>query len=148
MRQIPIFGDGIQSYSAVATSQRRLNCFYDPRPDQDKNAVIIRGTPGSVLWITLPIALIRGWHVMAGVLYVVSGAALYSVTTGGTGKGLAVSTGGVVGVGVGVPVGEGGVGTVDKVGVVVGDVGEGVGETVPGVAHAGYSLIVHEVGQP
>lgn len=84
MKQIPIFGDGIQSYSAAATAQRRLNCFYDPRPDQDKNATIIRGTPGSVAWISLAVSPIRGWHVMANVLYVVSGAVLYSITTAGT----------------------------------------------------------------
>jgi hypothetical protein len=84
MKIVPLFGNGIESYSAVATAQRRLNCFYDPRADNDKDAAIIRGTPGSLLWITLPTAPIRGFHVVQNTMYVVAYNALYSVNTAGT----------------------------------------------------------------
>lgn len=83
MKAIPIFGDGVRSYSEVVTAQRRLNCFYDPRPDQDKSAVILRGTPGSQIFTTLPVSPIRGWRVVAGTMYVVAGANLYSVDSSG-----------------------------------------------------------------
>ena len=55
-----------------------MNCFYDTRKDGDKNAAILRGTPGLKLWTTVPSSPIRGWHVVAGVLYVVAGSYLYS----------------------------------------------------------------------
>lgn len=84
MKSIPLFGTGVQNYSPVVTAQRRLNCFYDPRPDQDKAPMIIRGTPGSVLWKTLPTSPIRGWHIVQDILYVVAGAKLYSITTAGS----------------------------------------------------------------
>lgn len=83
MKVIPLFGSGVQSYSAIATAQRRLNCFYDPRTDSDKAAAFIRGTPGSVLWITLPVYPIRGWRVVNNILYVVAKNNLYKVTTAG-----------------------------------------------------------------
>jgi len=83
MQPVPIFGSGIQSYSSVATSQRRLNCYYDPRPDGDKTAAVIRSTPGSALWITLPSAPIRGWHVVGNNLFVVASRNVYRVTTAG-----------------------------------------------------------------
>lgn len=81
MKKISLFGSGISSYSQVVTSQRRLNCFYDLRPDGDQNQAIIRGTPGTVLVSTLSVLPIRGWHVIGNTLYVVAGAVLYSLTT-------------------------------------------------------------------
>ena len=83
MKPLPLFGNSIQSYSAWANAQRRLNCFYDPRPDGDRDQIIIRGTPGSSLWITLPVAPIRGWKVVQNILYVVARGNFYSVTTAG-----------------------------------------------------------------
>lgn len=43
-----LFGDGIKSKSAVVTSQRRLNCYYEVREDGDKSKVVVYGTPGLV----------------------------------------------------------------------------------------------------
>jgi len=83
MLPISLFGTGIKSYSQVACSQRRLNCYYDLRSDGDKSEVVVRGTPGLVLWFTLPTYPIRGWRVVANILYVVAGNTLYSVTTAG-----------------------------------------------------------------
>ena len=83
MKPIPLFGQSIASYSYAASRQRRLNCFYDIKKDGDKTSVIIRGTPGAVLFVTLPASTIRGWHVVNNVLYVVAGYALYSVSKAG-----------------------------------------------------------------
>lgn len=98
MKAVPLFGSGIQSYSAWANSQRRLNCFYDPRPDGDRGQVIIRGTPGSSYWITLPVAPIRGWKVVQGLLYVVARGNLYTVSSAGaiTSRGTLTTTSGRV----------------------------------------------------
>jgi hypothetical protein len=67
----------------VVSRQRRLNCFYEVRADGDKHNIIVRGTPGTATFVTLPTFPIRGWHVVNNVLYVVSGSVLYSVTTAG-----------------------------------------------------------------
>lgn len=83
MKPLPLFGSGTQSYSAFANAQRRLNCFFDIRQDGDRAQVIIRGTPGTSLWITLPQAPIRGWKVVNNVLYVVANKNFYSVSTAG-----------------------------------------------------------------
>ena len=99
MKSISLFGSGVNSYSKVATSQRRVNCFYDIRADGDKTALILRGTPGSVSWITLPTSPIRGWRTVGNLLYVVSGRILLKVTTAGVATQLGVlatSTGIVV----------------------------------------------------
>lgn len=81
MKTIPLFGDSINAYSPAVSRQRRLNCFYDVHKDADKAQIIVRGTPGSALFVTLPTFPIRGWRAVNGVLYVVSGSALYSVST-------------------------------------------------------------------
>lgn len=81
MKPISLFGSGSFSYSRVVTSQRRLNCFYDIRQDGDKSQLIIRGTPGTTLYITMPSKPIRGWRVVKNILYAVAGPNLYSVTT-------------------------------------------------------------------
>lgn len=84
MKSIPLFGYGLTGYSAAVSAQRRLNCFYEIRLDQDKHATIIRGTPGSSVELTLPTSPIRGWVVAKDILYVVAGSVLYSVDTGNT----------------------------------------------------------------
>lgn len=83
MKPIPLFGMGTKSYSEVVTAARRLNCFYDIRADGDSSRIIIRGTPGSSIWVTLPTAPIRGYHVIGSVLYVCSGVTIYSITKAG-----------------------------------------------------------------
>ena len=83
MKHILLFGEGINAYSSAVSAQRRLNCFYDMRKDQDKNTIIIRGTPGLVLSLTLPTSPIRGWRVVGNLIYVVAGNVLYSVDSAG-----------------------------------------------------------------
>lgn len=88
MKPIPLFGEGINADSSVVSRQRRLNCFYDVRRDQDKAAIIVRGTPGFEEHVIMPQGPIRGWTVVGSLLYVVAGSMLYSVTTGGVVTGL------------------------------------------------------------
>ena len=83
MKPIPIFGEGVRSYSDVVTRQRRLNCLYDIRKDGDRTAVIVVGTPGSYVWTTIPSSPIYGWCVAGNLLYVVASTSLYSVSPGG-----------------------------------------------------------------
>lgn len=83
MRPIPLFGQGVTSYSAVVTRQRRLNVMYDLRPDQDRAAVVAVGTPGSVLYATIPNAPVRGYHSVGETLYVVAGNGLYKINSAG-----------------------------------------------------------------
>lgn len=84
MQPIPLFGSGLTAYSPYVSRQQRLNCFFEIRPDGDKNNIIVRGTPGLTAWIALPSEPIRGWHVVSNVLYVVCGLLLVKVTTNGT----------------------------------------------------------------
>lgn len=81
MKPISLFGSGIDSYSKVVTAQRRLNCFYDIRIDGDKNQLILRGTPGTVLSATISTLPIRGWLVVGDYLYVVAGAVVFKITS-------------------------------------------------------------------
>lgn len=83
MKPIPLFGWGVNAYSSYVSRQRRLNCFYEIRNDGDKNQMIVRGTPGVLMYITLPTAPIRGWHVVSNTLYVVAGLTLYSIGING-----------------------------------------------------------------
>lgn len=83
MKQIPLFGNGIKSYSEVVTAQRRINCFFDARPDGDKNSYVLRGTPGTVKRFELPSTPVRGWRVVGANMYVVSGRTLYKITDAG-----------------------------------------------------------------
>lgn len=92
LRDVPLFGDSINSYSPAVSRQRRLNCFYDIRQDGDKAQMIIRGTPGAVLFKQLPTSPIRGWTTVKNVFYVVAGPVFYSVQTDGTYAVLGVMT--------------------------------------------------------
>jgi hypothetical protein len=84
MDPISLFGVGMQSYSQVVTAQRRLNCIYEKRTDGDKNGMVLRGTPGSTLFTVLPSGPNRGWRVVKGIMYVVSGNTVFVVATTGT----------------------------------------------------------------
>jgi hypothetical protein len=53
LRPVPLFGSGVYGKSAVVTRQRRLNCYYENRPDGDKSKIVIYGSPGLVLAMTV-----------------------------------------------------------------------------------------------
>jgi Phage stabilisation protein len=84
MQALPLFGLGVQSYSNAVTAQRRLNCIYEVRDDDDKNKLILRGTPGTINFTTLPNGTVRGWRVVKNVLYAVSGNQLFSISVNGS----------------------------------------------------------------
>jgi len=83
MKPIPIFGTGTKARAGTVTAQRRVNCYFDIRTDGDKSNIIVRGTPGSAQFIELTDGPIRGWRVISGYLYVVAGASVFQVSTGG-----------------------------------------------------------------
>ena len=84
MKNVPLFGTGVNSYSQVVTRQRRLNCLLDIRQDQDKSGVVAVGTPGSFVWVNLPTYPVWGTRVVGTTLYVVSGTVLYKIYPGGS----------------------------------------------------------------
>ena len=83
LQPIPLFGTGIAAIAKAITAQRRLNCFWIQRSDKDKTDAALVGTPGLLLWTALNTYPVRGWRVVGNFLYVVSGSALYQVTTAG-----------------------------------------------------------------
>jgi hypothetical protein len=57
MKVISLFGGSTRAKSLAVTAQRRLNCYYENRPDQDKAKVVIYGTPALVTAFTVAPAL-------------------------------------------------------------------------------------------
>jgi hypothetical protein len=73
----------VQSYrhdSLPLSAQRVLNCYAEAQPSGAKSQAAVRGAPGIVEFASCDIGPIRGAHMLGGVLYVVSGSRLYSVT--------------------------------------------------------------------
>lgn len=99
MKPIPLFGSGVNSYSSVVSSARRLNCFYDVRTDEDKKKLIVRGTPGASVFHDLSgFGEIRGWCIVDQLLFCVAGNTLFELEVTGSGffvvsTGLLTSTG-------------------------------------------------------
>jgi len=84
MKPVSLFGQGIRSISDIITRQRRLNCFYSVRPDGDRSGVVIIGSPGSFIWVTLPDFPVNAYRVVNNLLYVQAGLSFFSVTASGT----------------------------------------------------------------
>lgn len=84
MKPVPLFGTSIASISRQLSSQRRINCFYDIRKDQDKTTIAVRATPGSFGAFTLNDSPIRGWRVVGNYLYVVAGSSVFQVASDST----------------------------------------------------------------
>jgi len=80
MKITPMFGNGIASKSLPVTAQRRLNCYFENRPDGDKTSVAVFGTPGLVKKATLA-ATVRGLYGRQSTLYAVASNQLYSLDT-------------------------------------------------------------------
>ena len=80
MKVVPIFGAGIQGRSLPVTAQRRLNCYFEQRPDGDKTQIAVFGTPGLVNITTMP-GVVRRMLGTQSLFYCVAGNGLYSVTT-------------------------------------------------------------------
>ena len=83
-KPINLFGTGIRSISPFITAQRRVNVYFDLRPDGDKWQIAIISRPGLTLFVTLPTFPVRGMLQVGLFAYVVAGSVLYVVTpTGG-----------------------------------------------------------------
>jgi hypothetical protein len=80
MRKLDIFGTGIRAISSTITSQRRVNMYYDPRPDLENNPIVLIQTPGLTRLVTLPEAPIRGMWQNGNYAYVVAGGSLFLIT--------------------------------------------------------------------
>jgi len=61
-----------------------VNCFAETAEGDKRDNFALMATPGLETWATVGTGPIRGAHAMAGVLYVVSGASLYSVDQDGS----------------------------------------------------------------
>lgn len=72
-----------QSDSLPISAQRALNVYAEKEPPDTKTPVALFGVPGITNFVTCGDGPTRQVHVMNNVLYVVSGADLYSVTPGG-----------------------------------------------------------------
>lgn len=79
MVRVPLFGAGIKGRSAVVSAQRRINCYYDPQPDEDRTRFAVRGTPGLVSALDLGGAPIKGVIADGALLYLVQAGALKEV---------------------------------------------------------------------
>src|SRR6185437_11698884 len=72
-----------QSKSLPLSAQRMVNAYVEKEPPDAKSQIPIFGAPGLTQFAQCGIGPVRGMHVMGGVLYVVSGQILYSVSSTG-----------------------------------------------------------------
>ena len=81
--QIPFATQSYKSRSLPVSSQRCVNMFAEAQQSGSKSQMPIFGVPGILPFAVCGTGPVRGVWKMAGVLYVVSGARLYSVTSTG-----------------------------------------------------------------
>jgi hypothetical protein len=87
VRITPLFGAGTVGKSSVVTTQRRLNCYFEVRKDQDKTKIACYGTPGLVSSFTTstPLGLpLRGFQGTQDSLYIVAYNQFQSINSSGT----------------------------------------------------------------
>jgi hypothetical protein len=80
---IPFCGPTYNAVSPNLNCSRSVNFYPELAPDGSRSVMALIGTPGTVLWAGLGKNTIRGMHVFNGLLYVVSGNGLYSVSPSG-----------------------------------------------------------------
>lgn len=81
--KIPFATNSYKSQSLPISAQRVVNMYAERQPTDAKTDVAVFGHPGIIQWATCGNGPVRGLHNMAGVLYVVSGTTLYSVSSTG-----------------------------------------------------------------
>lgn len=75
-----------QSYKSDAlaiSAQRCVNAYCEIQPKDAKSKITVHGFPGADTFATAGDGPIRGFHLMGGILYVVSGTEFFSVTEAG-----------------------------------------------------------------
>lgn len=77
---VPLARTAGKSDAGVVTGERLVNWFAEPNPEGSRGPFTLRPTPGLLAWTTVGDGPIRGMLSAGGVLYVVSGEKLYSVT--------------------------------------------------------------------
>ena len=77
---IPFATSSYRHDSLPISAQRALNLYAERQPQDAKTPVSVHGSPGIVTLATAGEGPIRGRHVLGGLLYVVSGPWLYSIT--------------------------------------------------------------------
>ena len=90
---IPFATNSYKSKSLPLSAQRCVNAYAESEPADAKTQIAVFGVPGLTLFATCGTGPVRGFHVMAGMLFVVSGPNLYSVSS----LGVATALGGAVG---------------------------------------------------
>ena len=80
---VPLATQSYKSDSLPVSSQRCVNMYAEKEPEDAKTPGAVLGAPGLPTWTTVGTGGIRGFNVMNGVLYVVSGSSLYGVTSSG-----------------------------------------------------------------
>jgi len=82
MRQpIDLASGAYESRSLPVSAQRLVNMYPEAMPSGSRVPFALFGTPGLTPLVTIATGAIRGMHCMDGVLYVVSGSTLYSVSS-------------------------------------------------------------------
>jgi hypothetical protein len=80
----PLFGLGNEAKSVVVSAQERLNVYFEPRPDGDKNAMSAYGTVGLTQFGSVVGQPWRGLHRTQDRLFGVQQNALYEIFSDGT----------------------------------------------------------------
>lgn len=84
MPPIPFATNSYRHESLPISAQRVLNCFAERQPQGAKSPVTVHGSPGIITFATCGTGPVRGAHMLGGLLYVVSGTSLYSVSNAAT----------------------------------------------------------------
>ncbi len=83
-RQPLLFGHNFYRLKSVkASAQNCINFYSEKEPEDSKTPLVIYGVPGLKQVYAVGTGPIRGGHVMNGILYVVSGNGIYSITSSG-----------------------------------------------------------------
>lgn len=83
MPPIPFATRSYRHDSAIS-AQRVLNAYSERQPQDAKGPITVHGAPGIETFATCGAGPIRGAHMLGGVLYVVSGTSLYSISNAAT----------------------------------------------------------------
>lgn len=83
--KLNILGGSYPARSSNLNCSRSVNFYPEIAPGDSKSVIALIGTPGTDLWATIGTGPITNAHVFNNLLFVVSGTAVYMVTSGGVG---------------------------------------------------------------
>lgn len=85
MAQVLLADESAESRSLPLSAQRLVNLFTEQQRPDSKSQVPLFGAPGLTAFVQNGNGPVRGYWVMQGVLYAVSGTSLYSISASGEG---------------------------------------------------------------